>query len=177
MMVVMTFVPSRRQPLKSYFEKLALKKQKDIDLAQTARWSGFPFLSHFGECQVTKEMRRKREENRAQSAKAYRETLLEQQNDERRFRDALKDDEVREALKLMHERDERMRKKQEENGAKSAKVDRRTPLLEQEERQFRDALENDEVREALILHARDEPSANALADHHPVDLQGIPSSR
>ncbi|MGY4417660.1 hypothetical protein ACVWY2_000085 [Bradyrhizobium sp. JR6.1] len=61
---------------------------------------------------MTKEMRKKREENCLPSAKTYRGTLLsEQQNDERRVRDALDDDEVREALKLMHERNERAREK------------------------------------------------------------------
>ncbi|MGY3488744.1 flagellar motility protein MotE (MotC chaperone) [Bradyrhizobium sp. USDA 4011] len=74
---------------------------------------------------MTKEMRKKREENCSPSAKAYRRTLLfEQQNDERRVRDALDDDEVREALKLMHERNERARKKQDENGSKTAKINR-----------------------------------------------------
>lgn len=105
---------------------------------------------------MTKEMRKKQEEHCSQSAKTYGGILLlERQNDERRFRDALEDDEVREALKLMHERYERLRKKREESGSKSAKVDRGALLLEQEERRFQDALEDDEVREELkVLHAK-----------------------
>ena len=104
---------------------------------------------------MTKEMRKKQEERCSQSAKTYGGILLlERQNDKRRFRDALEDDEVREALKLMHERYERMRKKREESGSKSAKVDRGALLLE-EERRFQDALEDDEVREELkLLHAK-----------------------
>jgi hypothetical protein len=54
---------------------------------------------------VNKEMRKKQREHCSQSAKTYGGIrLLEGQNDERRFRDALEDDDVREALKLMHER-------------------------------------------------------------------------
>lgn len=96
---------------------------------------------------MTKEMRKKREENCLPSAKAYRGTLLfEQQNDERRVRDALDDDEVHEALKLMHERNERARKKQDENDSKTAKINRGALLLElEEERRFQDAVKNDEV--------------------------------
>ncbi len=105
---------------------------------------------------MAKEIREKQEENGSQSAKSDRGVhLLEQE--ERQFQDALEDDEVREALKLLHARDkERLRKKQDENSSKSAKTDRGALLLEQEEeRRFQDALEDDEVREALKLHARD----------------------
>jgi len=99
-----------------------------------------------------------RDENCSQSAKTCRGTVSpEQQDEERRFLGALEDDEVREALKFMHERDERMRKEREESGSKSAKIDCGALLLEQEEeRRFQDALEEDEVREALkLMHARD----------------------
>jgi hypothetical protein len=102
------------------------------------------------DAQVAKEMRETRTENASQSAKTDGEALLLKQKEERRFQDALEDDEVREALKILHARDEeRMRKKQEETGLQSAKTNREALLEQKEERQFQDALEDDDVREVL----------------------------
>ncbi len=58
-------------------------------------------------------MRKKPEQNGSQSVKADSEVIsVTQQQQERRFRDLLEDDEVREMLKLLHARDkERAREK------------------------------------------------------------------
>ena len=52
---------------------------------------------------MTKEIRKKRESG-SQSANTDRRALLLEQEEERQFQDALEDDEVREALKLLHAR-------------------------------------------------------------------------
>ncbi|ODM84156.1 hypothetical protein A6X20_00110 [Bradyrhizobium elkanii] len=71
--------------------------------------------------QLANEMRKERVENGSQSAKTNCEALVLEQREERRFRDALEDDEAREALKLLHAHDEeRLSKKPEEHGPQSA---------------------------------------------------------
>jgi hypothetical protein len=51
-------------------------------------------------------------------------------------------------------------KQQKQNGSQSVKADREVLSVEQQERRFRDALEDDEVREVLkFLYARDKARA------------------
>ena len=52
------------------------------------------------------EMQKKPEQNGSQSVKADPGVLSVKQQQERRFRDVLEDDEVREMLKFLHARDE-----------------------------------------------------------------------
>lgn len=53
-----------------------------------------------------------------------------------------------------------MQKQQEQNGSQPVKADPEVRSVEQRERRFRDALEDDEVREVLkLLHARDKARA------------------
>lgn len=55
---------------------------------------------------------------------------------------------------------QQMQKQQEQNGSQSVKADREVLSVEQQERRFRDALEDDEVREVLkFLYARDKARA------------------
>ncbi|WP_246668042.1 MULTISPECIES: hypothetical protein [Bradyrhizobium] len=70
---------------------------------------------------MANEMRKERGENGSQSAKTNREALVLKQREERRFRDALEDDEAREALKLLHaHNEEHLPKMPEEHGPQSA---------------------------------------------------------
>lgn len=54
---------------------------------------------------MVQEMRKKGEQNGSHSVKVSSEVLSVKQKQERRFRDVLEDDEVREMLKLLHARD------------------------------------------------------------------------
>lgn len=68
-------------------------------------------------------------------------------------------------IKLFHSSEDvqvvqQMQKQQEQNGSQPVKADPEVRSVEQRERRFRDALEDDEVREVLkLLHARDKARA------------------
>jgi hypothetical protein len=72
---------------------------------------------------------------------------------------------------------EQMQKQQERNGSQSVKDDPEVLSVEQQrERRFQDALEDDEVREALkILHARDKERTRETKENESVktDRQGV----
>jgi len=73
-------------------------------------------------------------------------------------------------------------KQQKQNGSQSVKADREVLSVEQQERRFRDALEDDEVREVLkFLYARDKARAGEnqweFADRSITILSSSASSR